>query len=56
MEIDLPVEDRQGYWDRSILFQNRGQGTKKAQEIEQKSEHPFCLLNLNEILTTDEAM
>jgi hypothetical protein len=37
-------------------FRTEVKGTKKAQETEEKSEHPLYLLNLNEILTTNEAM
>jgi hypothetical protein len=37
-------------------FRTEVKGTKKAQEVEEKSGHPLYLLNLNEILTTNEAM
>jgi len=37
-------------------FRTEVKGTKKAQEIEEKSEHSLYLLNLNEILATNEAM
>jgi hypothetical protein len=37
-------------------FRTEVKGTKKAQEIEEKPEHPLYLLNLNEIFTRNEAM
>jgi hypothetical protein len=37
-------------------FRTEVKGTKKAQEIEEKSKHPLYLLNLNEILMTNEVM
>jgi len=37
-------------------FGTEVKGTKKAQEIEEKSEHPLYLLNLNEILITNKVM